>query len=139
MCCKFQSRYTANFTRCEKWKFKTSTRKQRFHYTESQCQMHFTQSVQVSASWTDTCTQSNVPLSYRSVLDVLAELPPLFDQMLFQTAGVSNSGLVNTFMCKHVDAAPPTPRSQPGWELRSWEFGGFIRDEVKTNVLADDN
>jgi len=79
------------------------------------------------------CNQHRI--SHRCVNDILVEPSPLFDVTLFQMVVISNSGIYAS-LAKRFAAAQSTPRSRPGWELRSRESGGFS-GKIKSGVFAD--
>jgi len=74
-----------------------------FHYGKValavRTQKHQLQFVlKVAAVCTDTCAQSNTPLSNCSVNDVLVEAAPLLDETLFQVVDVANPATVDALL-----------------------------------------
>ena len=54
--------------------------------------------LKVAAVCTDTCVQSNTPLSNCSVNDFLVEATPLLDETLFQVVDVANPAMVDALL-----------------------------------------
>ena len=54
--------------------------------------------LKVAVLCTDTCVQSNMPLSNCSVNDVLVEATPFFDETLFQVVNVANTATVEALL-----------------------------------------